>query len=435
MEGTGADAIVIGAGVIGAAVAFELAKQGRVVTVVDKGPAAGAGSTSSSSAVIRYTYSTWDGVVTAWESHFLWEQWRDHLGVDDEHGYAKFFRVGMLTLDAPGFDRARVLQLFDAVGVPYEEWDAGTIRKRMPALDPAQYWPPRLPSDDAFWRDAHGELGGFFTPDAGFVDDPQLAAHNLMVAARAHGATFRFGEEVRAVAQEGGAVKGVTLAGGERIAAAVVVNAAGPYSARVNALAGVLDDFAIETRPLRQEVHAVEAPARFVIDDGGTVVADGDLGTYFRPHPGGTILVGGVEAECDPLVWVDDPDHFDAHATPEMWEAHTLRLARRLPDLTVPNQPRGLGALYDVATDWIPIYDRTNLAGFLVAIGTSGNQFKNAPMAGRFIAALTTAHDEGHDHDRDPIAVACPQSGLTVNLGHYSRLRSPNPHSTNTVWG
>ena len=50
------DVVVIGAGVIGGAVAFELAKAGRSVVIVDKGSAAGAGSTSASSAIIRFSY-------------------------------------------------------------------------------------------------------------------------------------------------------------------------------------------------------------------------------------------------------------------------------------------------------------------------------------------------------------------------------------------
>ncbi|MEI8241056.1 MAG: FAD-dependent oxidoreductase, partial [Actinomycetota bacterium] len=58
-----ADAVVIGAGVIGSSVALELARGGRKVIVVDKGPSAGAGSTSSSSAIIRFCYSTPDAVL------------------------------------------------------------------------------------------------------------------------------------------------------------------------------------------------------------------------------------------------------------------------------------------------------------------------------------------------------------------------------------
>ena len=43
---------------------------------------------------------------------------------------------------------------------------------------------------------------------------------------------------------------------------------------------------------------------------------------------------------------------------------------------------KGVVALYDVSDDWIPIYDKSSLPGFYMAVGTSGNQFKNAPVAG-----------------------------------------------------
>jgi glycine/D-amino acid oxidase-like deaminating enzyme len=62
---TRCDAIVIGAGVIGSSVALELARGGRSVVVVDKGPGAGSGSTSASSSIIRYSYSTRDAILTA----------------------------------------------------------------------------------------------------------------------------------------------------------------------------------------------------------------------------------------------------------------------------------------------------------------------------------------------------------------------------------
>ena len=69
------DALVIGAGVMGCAIAFELARAGRSVVVVDKAGGAGFGSTSASSAIIRFTYSTFDGVALAWESYHRWLDW------------------------------------------------------------------------------------------------------------------------------------------------------------------------------------------------------------------------------------------------------------------------------------------------------------------------------------------------------------------------
>jgi len=59
------DAIIIGAGVIGAAVGYELAKKGRRTLNIDFLPAAGYGSTSNSCAIIRLYYSTLDGTAMA----------------------------------------------------------------------------------------------------------------------------------------------------------------------------------------------------------------------------------------------------------------------------------------------------------------------------------------------------------------------------------
>ena len=430
------DVVVVGAGVIGCSIAYELARTGHSVVVVDKGLAAGAGSTSSSSAIVRFHYSTLDGVTAAWEAKHLWERWEDFLGGTDESGLARLHRTGVVVIDPPGLGRKeRVLSLFDKVGVPYADLSADDLAARFPALDTGRYWPPRAVDDDRFWSDPSGRVDAYFTPDAGFVDDPQLAAHNLMVAAARHGATFRFRAAVVGVSVSGGRVDGVRLGDGSVLSCGVVVNAAGPFSSRLNDLAGVADEFqTISTRALRQEVHTVPAPRGFGLDDGGTIVNDGDLGTYFRPQPGGTIVIGGLEPDCDALIWVPDADDYDPNPTVAGWEAQTYRTARRLPDLTVPNRPVGLGALYDVTPDWIPVYDRTSLGGFYVAIGTSGNQFKNSPVVGRFLRALIEACESGHDHDRTPVRYECEVTGNHVDLGHYSRLR-PLADTTMNVLG
>jgi glycine/D-amino acid oxidase-like deaminating enzyme len=426
--------VVIGAGVVGSAVALELARSGRSVHVVDKAAGPGLGSTSASSAIIRFNYSTRAGVALAWESLHWWRSWTDHIGPAEQH--ARLIRTGLVMLDVPVAPRDRVLPHFDAVGVPYEEWTSDQLAARVPTLDPRSYWPPKRVDDDAFWQPAHGRLGAFFTPDAGYVDDPQLAAINLAGAATRAGAAHHFGRRVVTVERTGaeGAerVEGVTLDDGTRLAAAIVVNVAGPWSAQLNVLAGVGAGWSVHTRGLRQEVHRVDAPARY--GDPGPVVADLDLGTYVRPTPGGGLLVGGTEPECDGLDWVEDPDAVKPHPTARVHTAQVTRAARRFPDLQVPGSPRGVVGVYDVTEDWAPIYDRTELDGYYVAIGTSGNQFKNAPFAGRLMAELITAVESGADHDAHPIAVRGPHTGQSVDLGAFSRLRAAND-TTGTVLG
>jgi sarcosine oxidase subunit beta len=433
---TTADAIVVGAGVIGASVALELAKQSRHVVVVDKAGGPGHGSTSASSAIVRFNYSTWDGVATAWESKHCWEHWSDHLGYRDEAGMAVMRRTGMAMLDVPIAPRAKVTTLLDQVGVPYEEWDASTLRARIPGIDAGRYWPPKALDDEAFFDGPDGELGALYMPDAGFIDDPQLAAHNLVAAAQSWGATCIFNRAVVELIRSDGRAAGVRLSDGRSIHAGVVVNAAGPWSGSFNRMAGVGRDFTIQVRPMRQEVHHVPAPSGYGAgSDLGPSIADLDTGVYVRPAHGGNLFVGGTEPDCDPLEWIDDPDQANPNATASRYAAQVTRAARRLSTLKVPSTPKGISGVYDVSDDWTPIYDRTELDGFFVAIGTSGNQFKNAPLAGRFVAAIVEGVEAGCDHDNDPAGYACEYTGHVINIGTFSRRRPFNAETTGTVMG
>ena len=421
----GTDVLVIGAGVIGSAVALELARSGRSVLVLDRGPAPGAGSTSSSSAIIRFSYSTLDGVLTAWEAAPAWHDWEGYLGVRDPDGMCRFIQTGMLLVDTPDFSFSRITDLWDRVGIDYEVLDAAGVAERVPQLDVGRYFPPKTVDDPAFADDPHGTIRALYEPRAGFVDDPMLAARNLAFAARHCGAAFRFHAEVVGVEVTDGRVAGVRLADGEVVSAPIVINVGGPHSSQINSMAGVLDEMTIRPRPLRQEVFAVPAPAGMALDDGAPMVCDLDIGQYFRPQVGGTLLVGGTEPECDGLEWIDDPDHYDEHTTVEKFETTMYRLARRLPEFGVPHRPVGLAALYDVTDDWVPIYDASSLPGWYMACGTSGNQFKNAPVAGRFMRTIVDAVEAGHDHDRDPVQFVGERTGGSIDLGSFSRRRSP----------
>jgi glycine/D-amino acid oxidase-like deaminating enzyme len=429
-ERLSADVVVIGAGVIGSSIALELARAGHRVTVLDRAPGAGQGSTSASSAIVRFNFSTTAGVATAWEAQFGWLDWAGHLG-HDVGDLAVFRKSGLVMLDVEAAPRTSWLPLFDEIGVPYEEWDSATLAERVPGINTGRYWPPKRLGDEEFWKDAHHSLGGVYTPDAGYVSDPSLAAVNLAAAASACGAQFRFRSTVTAVEQAGGRVTSVRLSDGTRIPGAVVVNAAGPWSGAVNRLAGVGSGFTVGVRPMRQEVAHVPVPQGY----GGPVVADMDLGTYFRGEAGGGLLVGGTEPECDPMQWIDDPDAVDIHPTAAVFEAQVTRAARRLPDLQVPNRARGVVGVYDVADDWTPIYDRTELEGFYIAIGTSGNQFKNAPVVGQLMTELITRVENGVDHDASPVRFRAPRTGLEINLGAFSRKRNRNTANSGTVLG
>mgnify|MGYP001179090106 CR=1 FL=1 len=99
-----ADAVVIGAGIIGTAVAYELAKSGRRTISVDRAPKAGYGSTSSSCAIIRVHYSTLEGTAFAFDAYHDWEDWSGYLGAASakELDKARFQKTGCLVMKTQG---------------------------------------------------------------------------------------------------------------------------------------------------------------------------------------------------------------------------------------------------------------------------------------------------------------------------------------------
>jgi sarcosine oxidase subunit beta len=106
-----------------------------------------------------------------------------------------------------------------------------------------------------------------------------------------------------------------------------------------------------------------------------------------------------------------------------------------MPDLPIPNRMKGVVELYDVSDDWIPIYDKSDLPGFYMAVGTSGNQFKNAPIVGELMADLIEACEAGRDHDADPVPFHLKHIDRTVSIGFYSRRREINRSSSFSVLG
>ncbi|MEM7342765.1 MAG: FAD-dependent oxidoreductase [Chloroflexota bacterium] len=429
------DAIIIGSGIMGCAIAFELAKRGYKTLNVDKLPTAGYGSTSNSCAIIRVHYSTWDGVAIAYENVFYWEDWANYIGVEDEAGMAKFIQCGSVVLNQTPTSHEKWTKLFDELEIPYEMWTLDQLREKYPIYDLHTFYPPKAIDDETFWDETEEMIvGAMVTPTMGYINDPQLASHNLMRAAEAHGGTFMFETEVGDVRQAKGRVAGVTLKNGEMIDAPIVVNAAGPHSYIINRMAGVEEGMNIKTKALRHEVHHVPSPPSFDFEKNGTEMSD-PAGIYYRPEAGRSILVGSEDPVCDPREWVDDPDNYNQTLTEDQWKRQVYRLARRIPDLEIPNQPRGVVDLYDVADDWIPIYDKSDLSGFYMAIGTSGNQFKNAGGVGHMMAELIAACEEGHDHDSEPLTVKMPYTGLELNVGFYSRLREINENSSFSVLG
>lgn len=435
MTTTSYDAIIIGAGIIGAAVGMELARKGYRTVNIDRLPAAGYGSTSNSCAIIRTYYSTLEGCAMAFEGYHYWRDWPGYVGGDDPAGMARFIECGTLVMKTPHNRFLEpVMAMSDTLGIPYEDWDSDRVQQRMPLFDLRAFAPVKA-ADDPTFGEPSGERvpGAVFWPGGGYVNDPQLATRNIQWGAEQAGGVFRFNSNIVEIRRAGGRVIGVTLAGGERIDAPVVVNVAGPHSAKVNDMAGLAGTMKIGTRALRHEVPHVPAPPGYDVDKDGVITSDSDIGAYTRPASGGQLLVGSEDPPCDTRQWVD-PDDFDRDLTDHS-RVQVMRVAQRLPSLGIPNRIGGVVDLYDVTDDWIPIYDRSDLDGFYLAIGTSGNQFKNAPVAGKLMAHLIDVCEAGHDHDAEPVTFRLDHVGRDVSIGFYSRNREINRDSSFSVLG
>ena len=92
------DVIIIGAGIIGCAIALSMTRKGYKTLNVDALPAAGYGSTSSSAAVIRTYYSTRDGTAMALEGYHDWKNWQAYLETEDAGELAHFIETGTLVM-------------------------------------------------------------------------------------------------------------------------------------------------------------------------------------------------------------------------------------------------------------------------------------------------------------------------------------------------
>ncbi len=433
-----ADAIIVGAGVIGSAVAFELAKRGYKTLNIDKLPTSGYGSTSNSCAIVRAHYSTWDGVAMAYEGFFYWDDWDNYIGVNDERGMIKYMKTGSIMFKLQGEDHSsKSLKLFKEIGVEHEIWDLEKMKEMIPIYSHDQYDGTTRPDeDDHFWDKTGKKIeGAVYTPGSGYVSDPQLTSHNLQVAAEANGGEFLFNSEITEIRQQNGRVAGVTLKTGEQIDSPIVVNVAGPHSFVINRMADVEKEMNIKTKALRHEVHHVPSPEGYDFEKDGFHTSDGDNSIYFRPETGNTILIGSEDPLCDPKEWIADPDNYNQQVTESQWKAQVYRCARRIPQLKIPSRTSGVVDLYDVSDDWLPIYDKSALKGFYMAIGSSGNQFKNAPVAGHCMAELIDACEKGQEHDSDPVKVKTVYTGLELNMGFYSRNREINPNSSFSVNG
>jgi len=351
--------IIVGAGLMGCAAAFELARRGLDVVVVERATV-GAGGTGRSSAIVRQHYSNETTARMALYSVQVFQDFDERVGGDS--GYLATGWVGLASESARAGLEANVA-LQRGVGIHTSVIDAGELRDLMPGIETGD------------------TVVAAYEPEGGYAD-PHLTVNAYADAARRHGATVLVYTEVIGIRFTGDKVIGIDTPAGS-IDAPRVLNCAGPWGAAVAGLANV----EVPVLPARVQVAVFRRPTEYRAHH--PVVMDFINGAYLRPETGGLTLVGSIDpAEGKKAV---DPDDYPEHADTEFVEFAGEKLLTRYPPMENAEFTAGYASLYGITPDWHPVLDEVPAgSGHYLCVGFSGHGFKLGPAVGVMTADLVT---------------------------------------------
>lgn len=365
-----ADIVIVGAGVMGASIAFHLAlrKAGRIL-VADKDHV-GHGGSGRSSALIRMHYSFPAEVKLALVSLRMFEHWTELVGEP-----SLFQKTGFVRIVHPNETEQlrRNVEIQRELGVNVRLLSQAELRELEPdwVVDEVQQ--------------------AAYEPDSGYGDGAGVA-NDFLARARELGVAYSPRTRVRSFQIEAGRVRGVVTEQGV-VSAPVVIAASGPWTGPLFAEAGY--DVPIET-----EYHQV-AILRNAPDMRGSGCAciDSVSATYFRPDGPDKFLVGDFYGKR-PV----DPDDFPQRASDESLEELIERACRRIPKLENAEVMRGVTGVYDMTPDCRPLLGEIpEIAGLYVCAGFSGMGFKISPAIGLVMSELLV---DGHGRTVDISAFA-----------------------------
>jgi glycine/D-amino acid oxidase-like deaminating enzyme len=353
--------LVIGAGVVGASIAYRLAGRGVRVTLLERALPGGGTSASSFAWVNSNEKPPLAYHRLNAESLLAHRRLRDDLQADlrsgpaGQPGIAWLHEGGGLEWAVTEEGRARLLEKagrLQAWGYRIEVIDVPAVR----ALE------PHLRLD--------GLTAATFCPDEAWVDAPAMVAC-LVAAAQAQGAEVRSGTagEVRAFEHDGDRVAGVRVASGERLVGEHVVVAAGRWTDRVAGLAGI-------EVPLAPTCGLLAVTS--VIDRGVSRVVHVP-GMHFRPDPsGGLVLQSGA---TDATVTMETPADPDLPGCKEL----LARLVHFLPAAASARIVAARVGVRPMPADGYPIVGPVEARpGLYLAVTHSGVTL--APLLGEIVA-------------------------------------------------
>jgi sarcosine oxidase subunit beta len=347
-----ADVVVIGGGIVGAAVTHELAAAGVDVTLVERSHIA-CGSSGKPIGGVRGHFSDALNVSLAARSLARYAEMADDIGLD-QVGYLFLLREPE---HVAGFERSVALQ--NDHGMPARMISTAEAVELCPLID----------------RDAF--IGAALSPADGHAR-PVAAATRYLEDAMRHGARIHTNCGVTGIDVRDGEIAAVETEHGT-FATPTVVCAAGAWSREIGAMAGV----ALEIEPLRRQIVIGDrppgAPARlpFTIDYASTF--------YFH------------SADDDVLLGMSDPAEqvgFDT-AYAEAW-LPTLREAAAACAPTLAGVPMrdGWAGLYEMTPDHNALIGESpDVSRFLYATGFSGHGFCQAPATGEIVRDLVLGRE------------------------------------------
>lgn len=348
------DAIVIGAGVMGASIAFHLAERGLKTAILERRVTA-SGATAHSSGLVRMHYDLAVEAELAFVSYKnYFSRWKQRVGGD-----CGFINTGFLKIARREHEdklRGNVANQ-QQIGINTSIITAGEVKKLFPDFVTEHF-------DYAAYE-----------PDSGYAD-ATLTTNSFIEAARHNGATLIQNCEVTAIHTAGGRVTGVSTDKGD-FAAPIVVNAAGAWAKHVGSLAGI----AVPLETWTHDVAFLHRPPSL-----GRIPAciDDVINCYFRPEGSALILTAGE----DETLRGEPPDAEDQTPTPTFLEKLIDQVVQRIPKI----EESGLHSIHigrdGITPDQRAIYSGTDLHGFYLACGLSGTGFKTSPAAGASMAEL-----------------------------------------------
>ncbi len=364
-----ADIVIIGGGIIGASIAYQLAMRGATdILVVERGELA-SGSSGRATGGIRQQFADELDIRFSKEGVRFYEQFTaEDLSSVPSHKRPRFYQYGYLFLVTTPESWQAMQQhvaLQQSLGVPTRLLSPAEVLQRI----------PQLKIDDV--------IGATFCPTDGY-SDPGAMALALLEEARARGVITCEHAPVMGITVNHGKVQSVQTSQ-ETIATHLVINATGAYAALVARLAGIED---LPVRPLRRQLYLTGPYANLPQDVPMTV----DLGTgfHFRRRGEGIVLTMPLpttleeERQNQALA----PEAFALTVDESFWPQLQAEARRRCPLLADTPIARYWSGLYEMTPDEHPILGETQVEGFLCACGFSGHGFMHAPMAAKLLTEL-----------------------------------------------